>query len=184
MLCAGDEMGRTQNGNNNAYCQDNELSWIDWELDDERRELLEFTSFLIHLRREHPVFHRRRFFQGRRIRGADVEDLTWFEPSGHEMTDEAWDTDFARALTVRLGGESIDETDENGERVVDDTFLLLINGSHESVSFTLPPARPAARWDRVLDTGEPDGRRTLVPRGDRYRLRARWAALFKARSAG
>jgi len=181
MLCAGDEMGRTQNGNNNAYCQDNEISWIDWELDDERRDLLEFTSFLIHLRREHPVFRRRRFFQGRRIRGAEVEDLTWFGPSGHEMTDEAWDTDFARALMVRLGGQSIDETDENGERIVDDTFLLLINGSHESVSFTLPPARPEARWERVLDTGEPDGRRALIPRGDRYRLRARWAALFKAR---
>ncbi|HYD48443.1 MAG TPA: glycogen debranching protein GlgX, partial [Terriglobales bacterium] len=181
MICAGDEMGRTQRGNNNAYCQDNEISWLNWELNDDQRDFLEFCRYLIGLWRDHPVFRRRHFFQGRRIRGAEVKDLTWFEPSGDEMTDSAWDADFSRSLMVRVAGDSIDEVDERGERVVDDTFLLLLNAHEAPIMFTLPASPRGTLWDRVLDTGDSQWSRSVTPRGDHYRLRARSLAVLRAR---
>ena len=142
MLLAGDETGRTQNGNNNAYCQDNEMSWVNWDLSAADRDLLTFVQRIIALRREHPVFRRRKFFQGRAIRGSEVKDLHWFKPDGKEMDDDEWDHDFVRCLGVYLDGEGMDDHDGRGRPIRDDNFLLLINGHHEGVDFRLPVVRP------------------------------------------
>lgn len=157
MLCAGDEMGRTQQGNNNAYAQDNEISWIDWELDERRRTQLEFTKYLIELQEQHPVFRRRKYFQGRRLRGSDVRDLTWFSSDGDEMTDEEWDAGWVRTLGVRFGGDALGEVGEDGELLEDDTLLLLMNAHVEDVPFRLP-GRAGMTWEVVVDTTSPDGR--------------------------
>ena len=117
MLLAGDEIGRTQRGNNNAYCQDNEISWIDWKLDRPRRELREFTRQLIRLVRAHPALRRRHFFQGRRIRGSEVKDVAWFRPDGKEMTDEDWNNSENRCFGLRLAGDAIEEIDERGDPI-------------------------------------------------------------------
>jgi isoamylase len=155
MLCGGDEMGRTQAGNNNAYCQDNEISWFDWDLSDADRDLLEFTRRAAELRREHPVFRRRHFFQGRRIRGSELEDIRWLRPDGAEMDDEEWSTPLVRSFAIVLGGDAMLEWNEEGERVRDDTFLLLFNGAPETIPFTLPEVPAPACWEVVLDTGRP-----------------------------
>jgi glycogen operon protein len=181
MLCGGDELGRTQQGNNNAYCQDNEISWLDWERAREFADLFEFTRSLLALRKAHPVFRRRRFFQGRAIRGAGVKDLTFFEPSGAEMTDQAWDADFVRSLMVLLGGDSIDETDADGIRVSDDTFLLLLNAHQGSVVFTLPIPAQGMSWECIFDTGNDARTSRGSTRTRRYRLRAHALALFRTR---
>ncbi len=180
MLVAGDEMGRTQLGNNNAYCQDNPLSWIHWDLDEADRDFLAFVRHVIALRRAHPVFRRRQFFQGRRIRGADVQDLTWYGPNGREMTDRDWNMDFARALMVRLGGDSIEEVDADGERITDDTFLLLLNAGADAILFHLPPAGGGRNWERILDTGAPAWARRAVRRGGRARVLGRSVMVFRA----
>ncbi len=153
MLLSGDEVGRTQGGNNNAYCQDNEISWLDWENVD--RELLEFTSRLIAFRREHPVFRRRRWFLGTRIHGEGVRDIGWFRPDGELMSDEDWSHGFAKSLGVFLNGDAIPSLDPRGERVTDDSFYVLFNAHHEPLSFRLPN-RPewGERWKQVLDTNE------------------------------
>ena len=185
MLLAGDEIGRTQQGNNNAYCQDNELSWIDWLLDRRRQDLLEFVRFVIQLRHHHPVLRRRKFFQGRRIRGGEVKDLTWFRPDGQEMTDEDWNNGSARCLGVRLGGDAIDEIGERGQRIVDDTFLMFLNAHHEPVPVVLPAHRSRIRWEVVLDTREKRGRRRyrLMRGGETYELAARSFALLQLQKA-
>jgi isoamylase len=157
MLCAGDEMGRTQQGNNNAYAQDNEISWIDWELDEQRRSLLEFTRHLITLQEQHPVFRRKKYFQGRHLRGSDVRDLTWLNPRGEEMTDQEWSTGWARTLGVRLAGDALGEVDETGELQQDDTLLLLVNAHSEAVPFRLPGEEDVV-WDVLVDTTAADGR--------------------------
>jgi isoamylase len=181
MIAAGDEMGRTQGGNNNAYCQDNETSWLHWRLSPAAQDLLEFARALLRLRRAHPAFRRRSFFQGRPIRGAGVKDLTWFSPGGQEMDDAAWSTGFVRALMVRLAGDAIQETDERGHRLADDTFLLLLNAGHEGITFHLPPNGPGCGWERTLDTADSDWDRTFALRGTRYRLAARSLALLRER---
>jgi isoamylase len=154
MLLGGDEMGRTQGGNNNAYCQDNEISWFDWEHVD--GDLLEFTARLIAFRREHPVFRRRRWFLGTRIRGEGVRDIGWFRPDGELMSDEDWSHGFAKSLGVFLNGDAIPSLDPRGERVTDDSFHVLFNGHYEPLPFRLP-GRPewGERWKKVLDTNEP-----------------------------
>jgi len=184
MLCGGDEIGRTQRGNNNAYCQDNELSWFDWRLDRRRRDLLEFTRELIALRREHPVLRRRQFLHGRRIRGSEVKDITWFRPDGREMTDEDWQNAHTRCLGLRLSGDAIEEVDTLGRRVMDDTFLILLNAHHEAMSFVLPAHRPGVRWEQVLDTGARLGaRRARMARGgEAYGLDARSLAVLRLRA--
>jgi isoamylase len=154
MICGGDEMGRTQDGNNNAYAQDNEISWLNWDLTEEQQELLEFTRRLARLRAEHPVFHRRHFFQGRRIRGSELEDLTWLRPDGVEMTEEEWNTHFTRCFGMLLGGDAMLEWDEHGERVTDDTFILLFNADNNTIPFTLPRRTPTVRWRLVLSTSD------------------------------
>jgi len=180
MICGGDEMGRTQRGNNNAYCQDNEISWVDWALEADQRDLLKFARFVIDLRRRHPVFRRRKFLQGRKLRGADVKDLTWFNPDGEEMTDQAWDEGWVRSLMVRLSGDGIDEKDKQGRPVSDDTFLLLLNAGENVIGFRLPADGPDVQWERVLDTHDADWSRPSMLRGERYRLGGRSLALFRA----
>jgi isoamylase len=155
MLLHGDELGRTQGGNNNAYCQDNAVSWVDWERARDFDHLTDFVSMLAELRREHPVFRRRRFFQGRPLRGAGVEDIAWLQPSGEPMTDEDWDNGYAKSLGVFLNGGAIRESDSRGERITDDSFLLLFNGHYEQMSFTVPDATYGEAWTVVVDTAAP-----------------------------
>ncbi len=181
MLLAGDEFGRTQRGNNNAYCQDNEISWVDWNWDRSRRELLEFTRLLIQLFHQHPVLRRGHFFQGRKIRGSEVKDLAWFRPDGKEMTDEDWANPEMRSFGLRLAGDAIEEVDGRGNRVADDTLLILLNAHHETVSFVLPAHRRKLHWWVILDTSEPITRREQrLLRGARpYLLHGRSLALLR-----
>lgn len=181
MLCAGDEFGRTQMGNNNAYCQDNELSWVDWNVTDGGRELWTFTRTLIALRRAHPVMRRRRFFQGKKVRGSEVKDLAWFRPDGKEMRQQEWGAGFIRCLGLRLAGDAIEESDTQGDRVEGETLLLLLNAHHERVPFTLPSHRSSVRWERVLDTAEPatDPGRYIYKGGERYEMELRSLVLFR-----
>jgi isoamylase len=150
MLLGGDEFGRTQRGNNNAYCQDNDIAWFDWEHLD--TDLLAFTRYVIDLRRQHPVFKRRRWFQGRPIYGSDADDIGWFTPAGNEMSEEDWNTGFAKSLGVFLNGEGIAAPDPRGERVIDDSFYILFNSHHEAISFHLPARDWGREWIKVLDT--------------------------------
>ncbi len=138
MISHGDELGRTQHGNNNVYCQDNETSWVDWKAAREYSVLTEFTGEVAKLRAEHPVFRRRRFFQGRPIQGSNIDDIVWLRPDGQPMTEHDWHTGYARTLGVYLNGEGIPERDPLGARVVDDSFLLLFNAHHHATTFTLP----------------------------------------------
>jgi isoamylase len=153
MLLGGDEFGRTQHGNNNAYCQDNELSWFRWDEADE--DLVAFTSDLVALRNDHPVFRRRRWFQGRPIRGADIDDIAWLRPDGDEMDDADWNADLTRSLQVFLNGKGIASPDPRGRTVVDDSFLVLFNAGPEPIDFHLPPSDWAPRWRVVVDTDLP-----------------------------
>ena len=153
MLCGGDEIARTQQGNNNAYCQDNETSWFDWALDDRARRLLDFTRKLIRLRRMHPELHRRKFFQGRPLCSADMKDLTWHRPDGGEMAEAEWRQATIRAFAFRLCGDAMDDVNERGEAITDDTLLVLLNAEAEAVEFVLPGAHPGIAWDLVVDTG-------------------------------
>jgi glycogen operon protein len=150
MLSHGDELGRTQHGNNNAYCQDNEITWIDWNLTDEEKALFEFTKQLIHLRLSQPVLRRRKYFQGRSIRGG--KDVAWLSPDGREMTDDAWSSDFVRSLGVLLSGTGIEEVDEKGEQIFGDTLLILLNAHDGHVQFTLPELDADHQWQRIFDT--------------------------------
>jgi isoamylase len=181
MLLGGDELGRSQGGNNNAYAQDNQVSWVDWRLTDADRQLLDFTRGLIQLFRGHPVLRRQRFFQGRRIRGSSVKDLTWFAPGGSEMTDEEWQAAGVRAIGLRLAGDAIDERGPRGERIVDDTLLLLLNAG-EPVDFRLP-ANAHDGWLLAFDTRSPDppanGDGVHHAAGTIYRLIERSVALFR-----
>jgi glycogen operon protein len=182
MLLSGDEIGRTQKGNNNAYCQDNEISWVDWKLDKPRRELLEFTRCVIRLMNEHPVLRRRHFFQGRRIRGSEVKDLAWFRPDGKEMNDEDWNNPETRCFGLRLAGDAIEELDARGNRIVDDTLLILLNAYHEAIPFTLPAHRRKVRWEVVMDTNDSQFGKTThraMRGGDTYDLKARSLALLR-----
>jgi glycogen operon protein len=155
MLLAGDELGRSQKGNNNGYCQDNELSWIDWEKAD--TNLLAFTRKLIQLRKSHPVFCRRRWFQGQPIKGVGVEDIAWFLPDGAEMTEEHWNESFAKSLGVFLNGRGIHTPDPQGNPIVDDSFYIIFNAHDDAIEFTLPEQRYGRQWKTVLDTAQEDG---------------------------
>jgi glycogen operon protein len=152
MLLGGDEIGRTQGGNNNAYCQDNEVSWYDWERSDQ--SLMEFTRRIIDFRSRHPVFHRRGWFQGRPIHGSGVDDIAWFKPDGKEMSEEDWEAGFAKSLGVFLNGEGITAPDPRGERIVDNTFYLLFNAHYEAVNFRLPESKWGQSWVKALDTAD------------------------------
>ena len=185
MICGGDEVGRTQHGNNNAYCQDSEISWFDWNLDRSSQQLLAFTRQVIQLQQEHPVFQRRRFFQGRRIRGSEVKDISWLRPDGKEMDDEEWNKGF-QALALRLAGDAIEEADSRGRPIKDDTFLLLLNAYQDPVSFTLPAHKRGIRWELVFDTAVPvpPKRPRLFKGGQTYSVTGRTLALLCLRMEG
>ena len=183
MLLGGDALGHTQQGNNNAYCQDNEISWINWEDPNVDKELIAFVRKVIALRKYHPVFRRRHFFQGRAIKGAGVKDILWLRPDGSEMTDEEWNQEHARTLGMFLSGSAVDEMDERGQLLTDENFLLLMNAHHEEVPFTLPSAASGMLWVSVLDThcatgGGPD--RPFEAAGT-YPLQARSMAVLVER---
>ncbi|MGI8637465.1 MAG: glycogen debranching protein GlgX [Segetibacter sp.] len=153
MIVAGDELSRTQKGNNNAYCQDNEVSWIDWENAD--TELLEFTQKLIHFRKKHPVFRRRRWFQGESLhKEKDLEDIEWFLPDGTKMTQENWTHDFAKSLGVYLNGLAIRTLGPKGEQILDDSFYVIFNAYHDQLRYTLPPKKYGHHWTKMLDTSK------------------------------
>ncbi|MGA9475709.1 MAG: glycogen debranching protein GlgX [Terriglobales bacterium] len=183
MLLAGDEIGHTQQGNNNAYCQDSEISWISWDPAHMDSELLGFVKRLIALRKDHPAFRRRNFFQGRKIKGAEVTDIAWLRPDGQQMTDEEWNQEFARCLCVSLSGEAVDEVDDRGQRVRDENFLLLLNAHHEEIPFTLPLAAANACWIALVDTSCQTTRRpdAFYDCGAPYPLQPRSLALLVER---
>ncbi|MBT1701781.1 glycogen debranching protein GlgX [Chryseosolibacter indicus] len=150
MIVAGDEISRSQNGNNNAYCQDNEISWLDWSKAD--AQLLEFTQKLIELRKNHAVFCRRRWFQGQPIKGVGVEDIAWFLPEGTEMTEEHWNNSFAKSLAVFLNGKGLHAVGSKGEQIADDHFYVIFNAHHEALEYKLPPSKYGKEWYKILDT--------------------------------
>jgi glycogen operon protein len=166
MMLAGDEIGRTQRGNNNAYCQDDDISWVDWNLDERKRSLLEFTRRLIRMRHEQPVLKRRRFFRGQQIWDSDLKDLAWFRPDGTPMTEEDWTHPFFRSIGFLLGGDAIATTDPYGSKVVGDTLLILMNAHQEPVEFVLPAIEWGSDWEILVNTAESDGKTgALTPAG-------------------
>ena len=184
MICGGDELGRTQEGNNNAYCQDNELSWVNWNLTRSELGLLDFVKLLIDIKKTHPVFQRRRFFQGRRIEDSAVKDIAWFGSHGKEMSHEDWEMGL-RTLGIRLAGDAIVEKDSQGRTIVDETFLVLLNAHHEDVDFILPAHTKSVRWELEFDTALPFDkksleRRKLLKGGQPYPLVSRGFALFRS----
>ncbi|BBY22120.1 glycogen debranching protein GlgX [Mycobacterium stomatepiae] len=186
MICHGDELGRTQDGNNNGYCQDSELTWINW--DDADKDLLEFTRTVSALRAKHPVFRRRRFFSGKPVgrRGQDgLPDIAWFAPDGDEMTDEDWGASFAKSVAVFLNGHGISDRDARGQRVLDDSFLLCFNAHYEPLEFTLPPKEFGASWQVVVFTGlEERTPADEVPGGGVLTVEAHSAVVLMALPAG
>ena len=177
MLLHGDELGRTQGGNNNAYCQDNPISWVDWDRAEDFFPLTEFVAEVSRLRREHPVFRRRRFFRGKPMPTGGMPDLAWFTPAGEPMDEGDWETGHARSLTVFLNGEAIYELGPRGERVVDDSFCLLLNASHEPVQFVLPAQEFGNVWELALDSAAP-----LVPLAEERTVKAAESVALEPRS--
>jgi glycogen operon protein len=181
MLVAGDELGRTQQGNNNAYCQDNAMSWLSWELKQPELELLEFTQRIISLRKDHPLFRRGYFFPGHPILDGEVKNVLWLNPDGSEMSDTDWNQPSSRCLGLHLVGDSLFETDAHGRRLIDNNLLLLINAHHEDIAFTLPELDEHTYWDALLDTfdntGTPETSRYQV--GQNYTVHGRSLVLLK-----
>ena len=185
MICHGDELGRTQGGNNNGYCQDNEITWIDWGNAD--AELIEFTRTVSALRAAHPVFRRRRFFSGRPVRprggGDALPDIAWFAPDGSEMSDEDWESGFAKSITVYLNGQGIPDLDVRGQRVTDDSFVMCFNAHHEPIDFTLPAGEFGAAWQPVIDTGadaSADGEPKAIVAGEQVMVDGRSVVVLQA----
>jgi glycogen operon protein len=186
MMYAGDAIGHSQNGNNNAYCQDNETSWINWNPQAQDRDMLAFVQRMINLRKRHPVFRRRRFFQGRPIKGANVKDVQWVNPSGNEMSEDEWRDPGIHCLGMFLAGQGLEETDERGRKLGDENFLVLLNSHHEDVGFKLPTFHPGSRWVAWMDTSREDGLRTADTHdsGASYPLQARSMAILMERRNG
>jgi glycogen operon protein len=180
MLVAGDEMGRTQEGNNNAYCQDSPLSWVSWELEPWQAELLEFARQVIALRRAHPVFRRRAFFTGRPLHGVGVKDLGWFAPSGEELTERDWSAP-AATLGMFVDGEEIHSRGPRGERIVDESFLVLLHAGAAPVGFTLPGVPWAKSYEVLLDTAHCEEQAFHPPAGTTLDVASRSVVLLKAR---
>jgi glycogen operon protein len=182
MLLAGDELSHTQQGNNNTYCQDSELTWLDWKLNNEERNFLEFVRQVISIRRTQPVFQRRKFFQGREIFGADVADITWFEPSGKPMREEGWNAGFNQCFGCALAGDLIGDVDGRGQPVVGDSMLILMNAYHETIPFKLPGRSKGEKWQRIIDTANPEGEPYSTTAGKRYELKGRSIVVLRATS--
>ena len=180
MVLAGDELSHTQQGNNNTYCQDNELTWLNWELNAEQKDFLEFVCRVTSFWKEHPAFQRRRFFRGKPIRGGGVKDIAWLEPNGKEMSDEAWGAGYVQCLGVHLSGDT-GEKDEFGKPVRDDHVMLLLNAHHEAIPFTLPDPGGNATWESVFDTANSQAATSSHQGGETYPLEGRSMAVFRAR---
>jgi glycogen operon protein len=183
MISGGDEMSRTQQGNNNAYCQDSELSWTNWDLSLAEQQFLAFTRRLVRFRRSQPVLQRRKYFHGRAIRGAEAKDIYWLDPDGSEMTDDDWNAPFARSLGVLMVGNALDEVDERGRQVRGDTVLLLLNAHHDEVPFALPTVSAGTAWVRALDTIAPCVDEQPYEGGQKYPLQGRTLAAFVLRTS-
>jgi isoamylase len=179
MLLAGDELGKTQNGNNNCYCQDNEISWLQWDLNDEQKQMLEFVRGMIAVRKTEPVFCRQKYFQGRSIRGDDKSDVSWVGIDGKELNDEAWNAGFVKCLGLRLDGKLIGEVNNHGEPIEGDTVLLILNAHHESIHFMLPTPVADAFWEPLMDTAQFPGRLSDTKGGTEYELLGRSIALLR-----
>lgn len=179
MLVAGDEISRTQGGNNNAYCQDNEISWLDWQNADTK--LLEFTRKLIAFNRRHPTFNRRRWFKGQPIKGVGLEDIAWFLPNGNEMSEENWNHDFAKSLGIYLNGRGIRSVGSKGEHILDDSFYIIFNAHHEPLNYKLPPEKWGQEWVKVLSTAEDliDEEGERFKTGDSLKVEARSVVVLK-----
>ena len=158
MLSGGDEFARSQRGNNNVYCQDNEFSWFSWERKPFEVAQADFVAKLIRFRKDHPVFRRPNFFQGRPIRGLGIKDIMWLNPAGKEMSDEEWNTGYARSIGLLLSGQTMDVRNSQGEPITDDTYVLFFNAHHDKLPFRLPRIRTSrAGWELVLDTAREAG---------------------------
>jgi isoamylase len=184
MLVAGDEIGRTQGGNNNAYCQDSEIGWIDWTPSPPSQALLEFVRRVVALRNAHPLFRRRTFFRGRTVRDPEIKDIAWLNPNGTEMSDHEWTQAFARCVGVFMSGRGLTERDERGRLVEDDDLLLLLNAHHDPIPFTIPE-EPRAQWEALIDTACPGGVPGLdaMDAGREYPLQGRSLVLLCHRRA-
>jgi glycogen operon protein len=190
MLTAGDEMSRTQGGNNNAYCQDNEISWLHWDLDEKKQALIDFTADLIALRRAHPNLRRRKFFQDRQISptksrmqkvdNLDVQDITWFRPDGHEMTEDEWNAGWVRCLGLRLSGRTLSDVNEEGEVLKDDTYLICLNPHHQNIPFRLPDCTKSCTWELLIDTrNATSGEAKRIAQNEPYDLLAHSALVLR-----
>jgi glycogen operon protein len=182
MLLGGDEMGRTQNGNNNAYCQDSEIAWVHWDRSEAAQKLIAFTARLAKIRREHPLFRRREFFHGRKA-GGDRHDIRWLQPTGEEMTEDEWNNGHARSLGVHLFGDAIEDVDTRGKTMRDTNFVVLFNAHHDTVPFTLPAPGDGRAWYVDVDTaieGDPPG--AMAPMS--YELQGRSLVLLRQDKAG
>ena len=181
MISHGDEMGRTQRGNNNVYCQDSEMSWMDWSLCETNADLLTFTRKVVQFRKNHPVFRRRRFFEGKPIRSGDhSRDIAWLTPAGKEMIPEDWGTGIGQCVAAFLNGDAITAPNERGERVVDDSFLLCFNAHDEVQNFVAPKAKYAKQWTADIDTADPTGAIDLVvAAGEKIPLQPRSLLLLR-----
>ncbi len=180
MISHGDEYGRTQNGNNNAYCQDNELAWMNWEWDDTQKKLFEFTKKLIALRKSHPVTHRRRYFKNRPIHGEDIRDIRWLNIEGKDMTLKEWDTKFIRIMGMLLNGKLMDEIDENGNKLSGDILLILVNSFWEPATFKLPNDDLNNSWEVVIDTSREEITEPHNSVKEQYEIQGRSLVLLKA----
>ena len=181
MLLAGDEFGHTQHGNNNTYCQDNETTWLNWNLSDEQRDFLRFVRSVIHIRRTQPVFQRRKFFQGRTIDGTDVPDISWFQPSGKEMTDEDWNAGYTQCLGVRFPGDLIGDVNERNEPITGDSVVLLVNAHHEAIPFRLPSRGESQEWERLIDTADPEAESIKRKGGEQYKIQGRSMVILRSK---
>ena len=155
MLTAGDEIGRTQQGNNNAFCQDNEISWLDWSLRSQNAQLLQFTRDLIDLRRHHPIFRRRKWFEGLEINNSGVSDIGWFNPDGFMTGEKEWSLGFAKAIALFLNGREMSMTNNQGKKIVDHSFMLFFNAHYEAIKFVIPGMLSRQDWVTVIDTTRP-----------------------------
>ncbi len=182
MICSGDELGKTQGGNNNAYCQDTDLSWIDWEMTQDKTRYFKYVKSVVKIWKENPVFQRRKFFQGRLIRGENVQDITWLTPSGKSMTDKDWHEPHVRCLAVRFEGDQIHQVDEKGRDITGNTFLMLLNAHDHSIDFTLPQHEANEFWKPMLDTSDISRKTGLMRQNQVYRVTAHSMVVLRIKS--
>ena len=179
MMFAGDELSHTKGGNNNTYCQDNDLTWLNWNLDDRKQAFLDFVKKCTRIWREQPVLQRRKFFQGRALRGSDIKDISFFDLTGQEMNDGSWNNPNARSIGIRLAGDVIEDRDERGEPIKGDTLLLLLNAHWEELPFKLPATRDVHVWESLLDTARPTDDCKMFKGGDTFPLFGRSVAVLR-----